>query len=287
MTAGTDATGRLPSSKGLLQPEEFARHVRFDEVPASGPAGDWVERVWSATWDLPDGVNVTTSLIPHPAVEISVERGQLARAGRNRDGIWLTGVVTRRFDVTQFGRGGVLGLKFRPGGFTAWSGLPADELTDRVEPAAERLPGMNPLGDLPLAASESASAMLEVIVAGAGAAEPIPATVDNVLTLLASPTVTRVDQLAECCGCSARTLQRTVRRYIGVTPKWLIRRQRMHDALAALDGGTSESLAELAARLGWYDQNQFGRDFVRLVGVTASAYRARRPNPPTTDRNES
>ncbi len=276
MTASANATGRVPTSKGLLQPEEFARRVRFDEVPASGLAAGWVERVWSATWDLPDGVSATTSLIPHPAVEISVERGQLARAGRNRDGVWLTGVVTSRFDVTQFGRGGVLGLKFRPGGFTAWSGLPADQFTDRVEPATQHVPGMDALGDLPLAASESASAMLEVIMAGAGAAEPIPATVDNVSTLLVSPAVTRVDQLAECCGCSSRTLQRIVRRYIGVSPKWLIQRQRMHDALAALDADTGESLAALAARLGWYDQNQFGRDFVRLVGVTPSAYRARR-----------
>lgn len=270
-------------SKGLLQPEDFARRVHFDEVPASGPAAAWVERVWSASWELPDGVSATTSLIPHPAVEISVERGQLARAGRDRDGVWLTGVVTSRFDVTQFGRGGVLGLKFRPGGFTAWCGVPADELTDRVEPAGDRLGGMDALRDLPLAASESASAMLEAIVAGADAAEPIPALVENAMRWVKGPTMTRVDQLADCCGCSTRTLQRIVRRYVGVSPKWLIRRQRMHDAVAALDAGTDENLAELAARLGWYDQNQFGRDFVQLVGVTPGAYRDRSDAPPASE----
>ncbi len=275
MTPSTNATGRVPASKGLLQPEEFARRVRFDEMPVAGLAAAWVERIWSATWDLPDATTATTSLVPHPAVEISVERGQLARAGRDRDGVWLTGVVTERFDVTQFGSGGVLGLKFRPGGFTAWSGIPADELTDRVEPAADRLAGMDALRDLPLAASTSATAMLAPILAGAGRAEPIPDIIEKTLSLTAEPAVTRVEQLAERCGCSARTLQRVVRRYVGVSPKWLIRRQRMHDAVAALDGGTGESLAELAARLGWYDQNQFGRDFVRLVGVTPSAYRRR------------
>ncbi|MFT4226853.1 helix-turn-helix domain-containing protein [Micropruina sp.] len=275
MAASTNATGRVPASKGLLQPEEFARRVRFDEVPASGPAAAWVERVWSASWELPDGMSATTSLIPHPAVEISVERGQLARAGRDRDGVWLTGVVTSRFDVTQFGSGGVLGLKFRPGGFAAWSGIPADQLTDRVEPAGDRLPGMDQLAHLPLVASESASVMLDSVLAGAGSAEPIPALVEDTLALLAEPVLTRVDQLAHRCGCSVRTLQRTIRHYVGVGPKWLIRRQRMHDAVAALDAETGEGLAELAARLGWYDQNQFGRDFVRLVGSTPSAYRDR------------
>ena len=49
----------------------------------------------------------------------------------------------------------------------------------------------------------------------------------------------------------------------------------MHDAVAALDAGATEGLADLAARLGWYDQSQFARDFVRLVGVSPGAYRDR------------
>jgi len=87
--------------------------------------------------------------------------------------------------------------------------------------------------------------------------------------------VVRVDDLARRCGCSVRGLQRLTRRYVGVGPKWLIRRQRMHDAVAALDGGSTETLAELAVRLGWYDQSQFARDFTALVGSSPVAYRAR------------
>ncbi|MFT4216118.1 MAG: helix-turn-helix domain-containing protein [Micropruina sp.] len=275
MTPSTNATGRLPVSKGLLRPEEFARLVRFGEVPATGPAAQWVERVWSTSWELPDGVVHTTSLIPNPAVEVTVERGEFARPGRDGDGVWITGVGTSRFDVRLHGRGGAVGIKFRPGGFTAWSGVGSDLLTDRVRPAAVHLDGTDALRDLPLDAGESAPALLAFVERNAGDAAPIPELVQRATSLAVTPAVTRVDDLAARCGCSVRTLQRTLRRYVGVSPKWLIRRQRMHDAVAAMDAGSTESLADLASRLGWYDQNQFARDFSRLVGVPPSAYRTR------------
>lgn len=279
VAASRKATGRLPASKGLLRPEEFARRVRFDEVAASGPAARWVERVWSSSWDLPDGSELTTSLIPHPAIELSVERGELSRAGHTGDGVWLTGVVSHRFDVTLRGSGGVVGIKFLPGGFTAWSGCAAHRLTDRVVPADDRIAGADSLSPSELSATASAAALLGFVDANANAAEPIPDLVERVFSLLGEPSLTRVDLLAERCDCSIRALQRILRRYVGVGPKWLIRRQRMHDAVAALDAGSAESLAELAARLGWYDQSQFARDFVGLVGVSPGAYRDRALRP--------
>lgn len=39
--------------------------------------------------------------------------------------------------------------------------------------------------------------------------------------------------------------------------------------------GDAQNLAGLAARLGWYDQSQFARDFTRLVGMPPAAYRDR------------
>lgn len=281
MTARTNATGRLPASKGLLRPEEFARLVRFGEVVPSGPASVWVERIWSTAWELPENVTRTTSLIPHPAIDLTVERGGILRAGGTGDGAWLTGVVTSRFDVTMSGTGGAVGIKFHPGGFTAWSGIGARLLTDRVVPAESLIPGSDALRDIVPDAEAAAPALLDFVVARAAEAEPVPAPLRRALALVRSPELTRVDELAARCGCSVRSLQRLLRHYVGVGPKWLIRRQRMHDAVAALDAGTSETLAELAARLGWYDQSQFARDFTRLVGVPPTSYRDRgfRRNP--------
>lgn len=222
----------------------------------------------------PDQVR-TTSLLPHPSVSLTVERGGVAREGSQGDGVFVTGVVTGRFDVARSGRGGALGLKFRPGGFTAWSGIAAGTLTDRVLPAASLLPATAALARLPLDA-ELAAPNLSAFVERLGSGRPgVPEPLDRALQLVLDPLVTRVDQLAERCECSVRTLQRLLQRYVGVGPKWLIRRQRMHDAVAELDAGGVDSLAELAVRLGWYDQSQFARDFTRLVGVPPASYRDR------------
>jgi AraC-like DNA-binding protein len=74
---------------------------------------------------------------------------------------------------------------------------------------------------------------------------------------------------------SARTLQRLFARYVGVGPKWVLARYRIHDAVTELDAGYTGPLADLAASLGWYDQAHFVRDFARLVGEPPDSYRRR------------
>jgi AraC-like DNA-binding protein len=271
----TNATGCLPSAKGLLRPEDFAEQVRFGEAMPSGTAARWVERIWSTRWDMPAGETATTSLIPHPSTSLTLERGGVDRDGSHGDGVWLTGVVTGRFDVIRSGTGGAVGIKFRPGGFTAWPGVPADRLTDRVVPAATLIAGADALSELSLDAEASAGPLCDFIEQRAGSAVGIPDLLGRALDLVVDSDLVRVDDLARRCGCSVRGLQRLTRRYVGVGPKWLIRRQRMHDAVAALDEGSTETLAELAVRLGWYDQSQFARDFAALVGSSPAAYRAR------------
>ncbi len=57
--------------------------------------------------------------------------------------------------------------------------------------------------------------------------------------------VTRVAQICEAFGISERSLQRLVHRRLGLAPKWLIQRRRLHDAVAHLRA-RSTSLAQVA-----------------------------------------
>jgi AraC-like DNA-binding protein len=43
-------------------------------------------------------------------------------------------------------------------------------------------------------------------------------------------------------------------------------------AVAAIDAGEVDDLADLAASLGWFDQAHFARGFRAVVGMTPSAY---------------
>ncbi len=276
MADSRNATVGLPSSPGLLRPEEFARRVVFDEAEPTPAAARWVQRIWSVTWNLPAGAEYVSSVVPHPCVSLTVERGDGRRTGRSGDGVWLTGVMTRRFDMHTSGRGGVVGVKFHAGGFTALTGRSSRQLTDQVLPATGFLPSAARLGDLPLHATTARDALCDYVTSLGGGVDERYDLVRSVLDLLTDERITRVSHLAEACGLTERTLQRLLRDYVGVGPKWLLTRQRLHDAVSRIDAGDAEPLAELATRLGWYDQNHFTRDFTDIVGVTPAAYRDRR-----------
>nr|WP_281358295.1 helix-turn-helix transcriptional regulator [Pseudoalteromonas caenipelagi] len=86
-----------------------------------------------------------------------------------------------------------------------------------------------------------------------------------------TPEVTQVEQLSQRCGMSIRTLQRHFKAHIGLSPKWLIRKYRMHQVLALLESQT-KSLTEVAMWLGYTDQAHFIKDFKHFTGVTPAAY---------------
>lgn len=92
--------------------------------------------------------------------------------------------------------------------------------------------------------------------------------------MLGDRSLVRVSQVEMALGIGRRSLQRLFERYIGVSPKWVLARYRMHDVVTALDEGYVGPLGELAAEHGWFDQAHFTRDFTRLVGVPPGEYRA-------------
>lgn len=96
--------------------------------------------------------------------------------------------------------------------------------------------------------------------------------------MLHDRTIVRVDQAAAGAGLGVRGLQRLFAGYVGIGPKAVLARYRLHDAAAALDAG-ADDLAALAASLGWFDQAHFSRDFRAVVGTTPSAYRAQAGEP--------
>jgi len=95
---------------------------------------------------------------------------------------------------------------------------------------------------------------------------------DVISVMLHDRSLVRVGQVEERCGIGARTLQRLFERYVGATPKWVLARYRIHHAVGDLDAGHDGSLADLAARYGWFDQAHFTHEFTELVGIPPGAY---------------
>jgi hypothetical protein len=60
---------------------------------------------------------------------------------------------------------------------------------------------------------------------------------------------------------SPRSLQRLFRRYVGVSPKWVLRRYQLHEAAERIAEGRDGGAAATAPELGYFDQAHFVRDF--------------------------
>jgi len=94
---------------------------------------------------------------------------------------------------------------------------------------------------------------------------------DIVAWVVDHPDVGRVPEVAEAFAVTERTLQRLLVRRVGLTPKWLLQRRRLHDAVERLKAGTT-SLSAIAADLGYTDQAHFTADFRTVTGTTPGRY---------------
>ncbi len=84
-----------------------------------------------------------------------------------------------------------------------------------------------------------------------------------------------VAELAAAATMSINQLERAARRVLGLSPKQLILRFRLEEALRLLTT-TDLPIAEIAQRCGYYDQSAFSRHFKRTVGVGPASHRATR-----------
>ncbi|GLQ44975.1 AraC family transcriptional regulator [Dyella lipolytica] len=261
MNTDTDAPRGVLHQR--LAEGEF-QHVRRPPSPA---LADLIEHYWYVSWDLRDLPAQQQETLPHPNVQFVVEPGSTA----------IYGVHTRRFIRPLEGAGQVFGIKFKAGGFYPFLRTSVSSLMDRSLDPAKIFGADAARFDMEVSASDSIDAM-------SSAAErlllahrpPDDANVVRVSTLVAGiaadRSLTSVEQLAVQSGLTKRSLQRLFNHYVGISPKWVINRYRLHEAIAQLQAGAPIVWTELALQLGYFDQAHFIRDFRRLVGRSPAEY---------------
>ena len=262
----TGLGGTRQDSRGILQPEEGAAHFTLERRRPSADLADVVDRHWIVRWDLRGRPAFRQSILPHPCVHVVFEPAGPA----------VYGIADGQTGHLLDGAGEAVGVKFLPGAFSAYSALPAVELTGRVVSFAEAL---GPAGAELERGGDGADERIARVEAFLRAHRPAPdagiATVVAVArTMREGPAELRVADVAARHGVSVRTLQRLFRRHVGVSPKWVLQRYRLHEAAERMAAGEATDLASLAQDLGYFDQAHFGNDFRRYVGVPPSAYAA-------------
>ncbi|WP_067486085.1 helix-turn-helix domain-containing protein [Actinomadura hibisca] len=252
--------------RGLLYPRKQDETVRSATHRPGPHAARFVEFYWHVRWDVPEPLD--TKVLAHPNIHLVFEEPEARVYGVDRN------LFVRRLE----GAGQVLGVKFRPGGFRPFTNGPIADLADQRIPATDFFgpeittwtPTVLAAGDTEAMAAQAEEFLLPRLPkAPDSLAEDVAGIVERITT---SPSLLRVDQVAEEAGMSVRTLQRLFAEYVGVSPKWVLRRARLHEAASRADQGTPVDWASLAADLGYADQSHLTRDFTATVGTTPARY---------------
>jgi len=254
-----------PEVRGVLHRLAVGEHALERSAPP--PAlEEWVEHFWRVRWNLEGLPAQVQETLPHPNVQLVVEPGLAAAYG----------VHSGRWSRTLEGRGQAFGVKLRPGALRPFIQHAVSELADRSIPLATLFgPDAGAL-DAVLDCTQQADAVAlasRFLLARLPALDPQAVLAGRIVDNVADDrALLSVARLAERCEMSVRALQRLFGEYVGASPKWVINRYRMHEAVARVQAGQPVAWAALAQDLGYFDQAHFIADFRKLVGKTPGDY---------------
>lgn len=251
---------RAPRPDGLLDGRR---------ILPSADLAPHVHHFWSVRWALRS--SFTAEALQHPSAQIL----HLDVAGQTRAEV--LGVHTGRLARCLSGEGRIFGVTFRPVMFQPLLRASMATITDRVVPLQRVLGSLAEAWARAIHEADDVDekvAITEALLAPHLA--PLSAQVarlrDLVERMSVDRSLRRVEDVSDVSRLDTRALQRSFQTYLGVSPKWVLQRYRLHEAAAQLASPHPPTLAALAASLGYADQSHFGRDFKRIIGQTPRSF---------------
>jgi len=254
-------------SRGVLRVPPVAGKFRMLRRAPPPDLAQCIAHYWMVSWDLRGEKPHVQETLPHPNIQAVFEKGNSL----------VGGISTGRFTRVLEGQSHVFGIKFTPGGFHPFLQAPVSSLTNRTVAVniifgkdVDRL-------ETVLVSSCGEDEMIEAANAFFRARKPEP---DETVTLagqlveriLGEPDIKTVDDLVDRSGIGKRSLQRIFNEYVGINPKWVIRRYRLHELVERLNSGEQFDWAQMALELGYFDQAHLINDFRSIVGYSPTQY---------------
>jgi AraC-like DNA-binding protein len=256
------------------RPERLPIDVARFEPPAD--LAPFVEHFWTVHWDLRGVGPHTQEVLPHPSLHWVTERNKSE----------IQGIVRGRFQRELRGRGHVQSVKFRPGAFGAFADVSLHPFVSQRVPAVQLLGPR--VRSVPRQLRDATDAQaIEILCEVLRSFEPkldAPAELAGKIVedIARDREIISVAQVCERWDIAPLRLQRLFRRKIGIAPKWVVQRYRLHEVIERVHAeplGRTPPWAALAAELGFTDQAHFARTFRQFVGVTPSQYVQRMRDP--------
>ncbi len=256
----------MEDTRGILNPRLGEKKFTLTRYAPAHDLLFFIDRYWLIRWDLRGQPPYTQETLSNPCVHLVFERGNTL--------VW--GVDTGKFARRLEGVGQVFGIKFRPGAFYPFVKTPVSRFTDRTIRLHEAF-GVEaaPLEDALFAFDEAG----QVDFVDAFLRQRLPERDETIVLLnqiidciTDNRSITKVDDVVKYFGLGKRHLQRLFSQYVGVSPKWVIQRFRLHEAAEQMTAGSVPDWAKLAQSLGYFDQAHFIKDFKTVVGKTPLEY---------------
>lgn len=252
---------------GVLKLSESEKNYRLSRIFPSDDLACYIEQYWIVSWDLRNRKPHLQENIPHPCVHLVLEQNKSR----------IVGAVTRKYSYRLSGAGKIFGVKFRPGGFCPFVNRPVSGFTDSQLPVGEVFGVNNETFINDILSCHEDTAM--VAIAEDFLRSRMPLHLDKniekvnhiIETISSSRWITRVEQLVSSLKIEKWMLQRLFNTYVGVSPKWVIRKYRIHEILERMEQGDLD-WHQLITDLGYFDQAHFIRDFKEFVGKPPTEY---------------
>jgi AraC-like DNA-binding protein len=241
-------------------------HRRYAPADELAP---WIEHFWLEDWQFGSAQAQTREVLPHPNVHLVFAHG------RSR----IFGVQLSRFVRQLHGNDCIFGIKFRAGGFYPFLRRPTSSIANTFIPASEVFADVQSAEQNVLSCRDDADMVrtaAHFLSAHLPCQDPVVDVARQAVEAIASDSaMTRVKHLVAASGLQERTLQRLFDKYVGASPRWVIKRYRIYEVLENVTRGRRADWVTLAQNLGYFDQAHFINDFRKMVGCSPTEYALR------------
>ena len=283
----------ITPSNGVLHPEHSEPNYCLNKWSPSKGLSDFVCLFWHVEWELEQQSSHIQKNIPDPCVHLCFETVFNGETKQTQSRI--IGPVSTCFERTLSSKGEIFAIKFHPAAFKLLIKQPVSELKDQSFEAMAFFTQANDSTQIKnyLRDMADTSNIQDKINLSEGICLSLLAGVDNALiakVALANrivaeinhnSSINTVQQICDSFSISLRQLQRLFNDFIGLSPKWVIRKFRVQDFLARANESASienktTDWADLANELGYYDQAHFIKDIKSMIGQTPQQYFSKR-----------
>ena len=251
---------------GVLHHKHSEAHYKLRRYFPEQAFSGFIEQFWLVDWHLSNESEHTQQNLPDPNFHLVIS---------DQD-VKLLGPVSKTYSYSMKGQGRIIGIKFEVGGLINLLTKPIAQYIDTEIKAADifGLAVQDTL--LPLYKESSDSKIINALqeyfkVFVSDCSKQQIATQNLVSIIKSRQDIYKVEQLSVLTNASSRAIQRYFSRYVGFSPKWLIRKYRLSHVLKELES-SSANVLDIVTKLEYADQSHLIKDFNDFLGVTPGKY---------------